>query len=490
MLLSKSSKTFIFLILVIISSISQFFYYVEHINSGYFWAWMIFFTILLYTTTRRSKDIFDPTFLFSLFYITFSLSVFNLISTNFQNSQFINTTYFYSDNLEALCGTASYLGFIGYISFIYGYEIQKNENCSEFSELILETHKQISPLILIFIIYIFLAISLLNFTQNVFLFAHGNPLIYMKNIALRYHEFAKQGTTLGYNFAYAATFLAQFLYLRNSKKRYLLLFLAILIFATLLKASTGRVTDTIIFPMTFLITYYYKIRGEREVNNKKYLGLIFLFAILAITFYFLRVASSIIACGNDFNISTVKIFIKHFAVYTFAKGNTPNIAILMKIIDSWGIDIGYSLGKTMFQWILSPFPSSIRLLVTPVSTVIKQKWYLHIQGGALPPTAVGEMYANFGMIGPLVGMLFWGFVMGKIHAYIKRRRRLIGYIIYANILLGFIVIFPKVETHNLSLFPFIVYFLPYIFIRFLTLASITSKSKKSFSESKYFQNQR
>ncbi len=30
------------------------------------------------------------------------------------------------------------------------------------------------------------------------------------------------------------------------------------------------------------------------------------------------------------------------------------------------------------------------------SVMIKQVWYSHLQGGNLPPTGIGEMYANFG----------------------------------------------------------------------------------------------
>jgi len=45
---------------------------------------------------------------------------------------------------------------------------------------------------------------------------------------------------------------------------------------------------------------------------------------------------------------------------------------------------------------------------------IKDKWYLDVEGGGLPPTAVGEWYANFGFAGVVVGMFVVGMALGVV----------------------------------------------------------------------------
>lgn len=442
---------------------------------------MIILSIFIYLLKRKSKDIFDPVFLFSLFYITTAFSIFYLCSGWSENNQFLNTTFFYSSNMPLLINEAAFYSFIGYLCFIFGYEVQNNSKYT-FSMIKIEKQNKISSSLALYLIVAFVILAAVNLIYNIYSFANGDLLFYMKNVALRIHEFSIRGTTIGYNFAYSATFLLQFLYLRKNKKSTLVFFWIVLFFSILLKASTGRVTQTIIFPLTFAVVFYYhKASMLKKINNSSYIKLIVFLSISAIIFYFLRVGSSLVASGQSLNVETFRMFFMNFNYYAFDMGNTPNIPVLVKIIDSWGNDIGYLMGKSLFYWIFSALPSHVKDTFQPVSIIVKNQWYPHIQGGSLPPTAVGEMYANFGLIGPFIGMFFIGLIFGLFYRFIKKRGRLVGYIIYANLLLGFIVIFPKTETHNLSLLPVIIYLFPFMFLAFLTNL-ITAAQNKAKSE--------
>jgi oligosaccharide repeat unit polymerase len=135
-------------------------------------------------------------------------------------------------------------------------------------------------------------------------------------------------------------------------------------------------------------------------------------------------------------------------------GNVPNIPIVMQIGRDWSRDIGYMNGKSLISWIYSIFPSSFKPDAYQLGTMIKLTWYKEgWKVSQLPPTGIGEMYANFGFLGPIVGMMFFGMLCGFLYNYLIKSRSFWILVIYSNILLSFILIYPKGEFINLSLLP-------------------------------------
>ena len=105
-------------------------------------------------------------------------------------------------------------------------------------------------------------------------------------------------------------------------------------------------------------------------------------------------------------------FLKVIGFYAFDKGNTPNVAVFMKIIDSSKADYGYLYGESLFSGIVNNLPSAFKPKAGAgiTSFMVRDLWYPNVAGGALPTTAVGEWYMNFGPVGPFVGMFLVGFV--------------------------------------------------------------------------------
>jgi oligosaccharide repeat unit polymerase len=170
-------------------------------------------------------------------------------------------------------------------------------------------------------------------------------------------------------------------------------------------------------------------------------------------FYFLRIMSALYFQGA-FDLEMVKEFssLEKLGYFAVDRGNVPHIPIFMKIIDSWGPDIGYLYGRSFYAWVLSIVPTG---WISPeeylISLKINKLWFSNIPGaGGLPPTGVGEMYANFGVYGPFLGMFFFGVLCGAMYNFMIHSKSYWVLAIYSQILLGFILIYPKTDFANLS----------------------------------------
>jgi hypothetical protein len=177
----------------------------------------------------------------------------------------------------------------------------------------------------------------------------------------------------------------------------------------------------------------------RENKEKKSLIFIALLASMGIMLYYLRLMSGLYY-QNLFEFQRIVDLasLENFAYLAIGRGNVPNIPIFMKIIDSWGTDVGFLFGKTIVSWVLSIMPTEI---INPkdylISLKIKEVWFQNIVGGGgLPPTGVGEMYANFGPLGPLLGMFFFGLFCGMLYNCLVVTRSYWVLTVYSQILLA------------------------------------------------------
>lgn len=440
----------------------------------------IFFLTLLsvvlagFFILNKKLLIFEPVFLFSAYYTTVIIAGAYSIVTNFSTNIYVQNVRFTKD-IGVLTGYVCMYFFLGYISMLAGYYLIKRRDLEINFEL--ESKSQLSGIVLNIVIVSFLLIGFANFFHNIWTFAGGNLIEYMKNVSTRHREFAISGTTLGYLFAYSAMYVWFFKLIRRnvywSKSFLIFLFLTIL-----MKASTGRVLGTMFYITSFIGIYYFiEISRKRVLSNAKYYIAGFAIALTGILFYFMRIMSSL-SFNNKLGDNIGETFIgllNRTGYYLIDKGNIPNIGAVLKIIDSWAKDIGYLYGQSLITWASNILPSSLRPEAYQPSVMIKQTWYLHIRGGNLPPTCIGEMYANFGFLGPIIGMFFFGCLCALLYNFIIKSKSYWALVIYIQIALGFIMIYPKGEFDNLTLWDIVPILLLIVVMKIVSTTKISKK---------------
>ena len=141
----------------------------------------------------------------------------------------------------------------------------------------------------------------------------------------------------------------------------------------------------------------------------------------------------------------------------------------MKIIDSWAEDVGFLYGQSLLKPFITFLPTSLRpeILGYSLGLTIKETWYLGIRGGGLPPTGIGEMYMNFGVLGPFIGMFIFGAFCAWIYNFMRKTKSYWILVMYSQILIGFIMIYAKGEFSNLKLWYVIPIALTVSFLKFL-----------------------
>ena len=413
--------------------------------------------------------LFEPIVLFSAYYITVVFAGIYSISTDFYANSFVNNTTFSTDIPTLIAYTCVYF-FFGYVCMLLGYYLVKQNNLKIRFDL--EPKSQLSDTVLNIFIITFLIIGIGNYIYNVWIYAGGNLFSYMANVSVRHIEFAVSGTTIGYIFAYNAMYI-WFFKLARKNIYWSKFFIIILILTLLMKASTGRIFGTMLYIASFIGIYYYlEISSKRVLSNAKYYVAAIGIVLFGIINYYLRIISSL-SYNNMLESGIAKAFIElfnEFGFYAVDKGNLPNIGVFLKIVDSWKNEIGYLYGQSLITWIFNILPSSIRPEAYQPSVMIKQTWYSHIPGGNLPPTGIGEMYANFGILGPFLGMFIFGCLVALLYNYTLKSKSYWFLAIYIQIAIGFIMLYPKGEFDNLTLWHVIPILLIVVTMKIISLS--------------------
>jgi oligosaccharide repeat unit polymerase len=76
----------------------------------------------------------------------------------------------------------------------------------------------------------------------------------------------------------------------------------------------------------------------------------------------------------------------------------------------------------------------------------------------LPPTAVGEWYANFGFAGVVVGMFIVGLALGVLYKLARSSENPYLIVLWANLVFGFVVIYPKTDLAQIPVFSIFILF--------------------------------
>ncbi|CAA6810218.1 MAG: Unknown protein [uncultured Sulfurovum sp.] len=440
---------------------------------------LLFMFLSLYFIATKKLILFEPFTLFSMYFYTVVMGSFYLYSSNFEHSIFINYQSFSMNLMELLNISLMYI-IVSYVFAYLGYKTFKKE----FEPSIDLDNDGVSIQIVNLIIPIFMGIALLNFIYNIIVLGGGSFSNYMSQVSSADTMLKETGgTTVGYLFGYMAGYLWLYKLLKMNMK-ISLLFLILVLITILMKASTGRILGTLAYALSYMVIYYFvKIKIESQ-QNKKYFIILFSLLAIGVFFYFFRLASSIAAIGgmkDDF-LSTILEFLSIDLImyYIADKGNIPNIPILMKIIDAWGGDsTPFLYGESLFTWVYGILPSGLRPEGYQTSVIVKEVWYSHAPGGNLPPTGMGEMFANFWYFGAVFGMYLFGVLAAFFYNLLHKFNNFWYLVMYANIVVGFIMLYPKGEFDNLTLWHIMPIGFTYILILFLTkVAQSSMKSRK------------
>ncbi len=414
--------------------------------------------------TQKRIDVFDPFTIFSFSFFSVIVVSWHLYNTNFENSLFIQKQSF-SIGLHRLFAIALTYTVVSYVSVFLGYK-----TFAKIGEITIDFRQDnISLKVVEFFIVVFAIIGLSNFIINLCVFAGGNPLTYMANIAVRHLEWQTGGTTLFYHLSYLAGYLWLYKFLRH-KKGFSFAFYSYIALTIFMKATTGRIYGTIAYFLSYIVIIYYANKKVRE-NSYRYLFLFVFVVLISLGFYFFRVTSSLSYSSqlSEGYLTSIQSYLNFETLQFFVidKGNLPNVAVLMKILEGWGRDIPFLYGESLFTWIYGFLPSFIRPDGYQPSVMIKKVWYSHIVGGALPPTGMGEMFANFGYYGALA-MYFFGAFCAFLRNLLHKFNNFWCLLIYSNIVLGFVVLYPKGEFDNLSLWQILPALMAYLLLVFTT----------------------
>ncbi len=435
-------------------------------NSSHVIALVFLLVLFVSLYILGTKDIFSPYFLYSAFLILLPVSSLYYDSIGLNHNDFLMGYFDLSnkEHLQYLQSKALLYCLFCYISSTFGFFLFVNKDkpgdYSNVKDATFST-KTILP-----IAFLFSFVGLVNFSYNVFFFSNGSLISYLGNIFARSYEFREMGgTTIGYIFSYMATYmlLYQSYKCNRYKGYYKWLFFISLILSTLMVFSTGRIFSTISYFMVFIIVNYYWNYEIEKSRTNRYIFLALLLLFVGVFIYFFRFASSLSYIGKaegNLLLVAVDLFeLKDLGYFVFEKGNTPNLPLLMFIIEYWDITNKAMLGESFFSFTYAFLPSEIRPIDYQPSAVIKTEWFQHLPGGNLPPTGFGEFFMNFGLYGATLAMFFWGVLCALVTNFFRRSNNYFFLVIYASLSFGFFFQFSKNEFDNLSIW----FILPGIF---------------------------
>lgn len=397
---------------------------------------------------KRILDLFEPIYLFSLYYYLFCLSGIYLIYTDLTTGF---TLYLASPDIIGLFNQTLVLLIIGYLMLLLGYYavITKTETLV----ISFADGDYLTKWLFFLFIIPYICIGLLNFCY-VSIATSGNPIAYILSVGSRkYQEEEVYITTLGYHFYYAALYLWFYLILNNNFVKtviHKLLFSLFLVLSFIVAYSTGRITLTLTYIMSFIVLYYYSKQNKAGLNPKIMLAL-GITVMLGIILYFGRVLSSLQSTGVSFGLADLQLVsFSNLTNYLIGRGNIPNIPVVMKIIESWQEDVGLLYGRSLFYWVLGLVGQREAVEDLGISCILTNLYYYDSITGHPPASIIGELYANFGYVGIPLGMFLFGAIMAFSYNFVVRQRSYLLALVYVGLLTRFYFVIPKGEFLNLE----------------------------------------
>ncbi|MFU2511050.1 O-antigen polymerase [Pseudoalteromonas sp. ASV78] len=372
-----------------------------------------------------------------------------LISTRFEFAE--HNLFNEGDAINLLNYSLVYLIF-SYLLFSIGYFYVRGSHKVKinFNEGVI---RNIDSRVLSILIYAGIALGAVNFIYNSISYNSGNVFQLLLDFGARNHraDDIDGYTILGYQFLLGAVFL----YIIKAKRINVSLglsFYLMCFFTFMLFISTGRIFNTLSTMATVFVFFYFL--STEQLRNKFINYLPFAVSIgtfLCVSLYVLRIASnqSYIDSGGwgmTEWLASIGTLLGDVAHLIIGKGNIPNIPALSTVIFYYGNYEDYLYGESFIYWSYAFIPN---VEIEYLGHSISDKWYPSNVGG-IPPTIMGELYANFGPVVGVFASFFLGGVFSLIYKLCFTKGTYIALIIYSALLFRFFFIVPKVESAALS----------------------------------------
>lgn len=418
------------------------------------WASFLFLNIAV-LFKLRSHPIYEPRVLFSLSSLPWLITGYGYFVK--YEGFLAAKPGLYSASLDVLSIKAMFLFVLGYLSFIAGASFKIRYQILSF-----DAFRRVSaPSSLQIVIWGMVLLAALNFFLNVFMISGGNIIAYISSTAGRNYQVAEgQGVSaVGYVFGLVAVnFIFYFAGKKDTSKKAMFFLLMVFVFFIFVRASQGRIFQTLVFIGSTYVCYLIAVHqaGKKSVSYIKSIPAFLLLAVLGIMLYFLRILSAYFYSGRSLEALDFNFMFSGFMHFAVERGNVPNVPVLLTLIDKIPSETFYFLGSTIPNFLLWLVPKSLLAPDYLISLRIKELWYTDIPGGGLPPTGVGEWYANFGMLGVFFGMFLVGATLKYVYFKALNGNSPYLKVIWANIAMGFIVVYPKTDLSQIPSFMIIV----------------------------------
>jgi hypothetical protein len=401
---------------------------------------------------RRELDLLEPIYWFSAMYFAFFVGAVYFILTDFQYAQ-----HNLVDDLDERNRTlrkALSLVLIGYLVFLGGYLVATMY--SQRARINFDGDNHVPDWLIASTVVALLALGLLNFTYLIANYP-GGLLKYYSEMGLRQHRLEAYGegvTTAGLQLIYAGVILWLFMLMRKIRrgvsvaKYQIAIFTVLSISSAAVLASQGRLFQTVSYCLVLAGMVYAFSDGKRRnpVMLLSGAGLV----MCGLGLFFGRLLSLLIYNRPEVLTSlgwsgVVDTFFRALGRFVLDSGNVTDLTSLMNIIAFWEQDFSYLYGMS-FLSPLSRFIGGVEF--QSIAELTQPHWSTGV--GAWPPTFVGELYANFGAVGVVGGMLIAGFLMGRAYVYLARWRGFWATLILCALTFRFFLVLPKGETVNLA----------------------------------------
>ena len=401
---------------------------------------------------RARLDLLEPVHWFAAMYYFFFLGAVYFILTDFQHAQ--HNLIVTRDERDRVLLHALMLVLAGFVAFVVGYFAASARVRRE--PMRFASADPVPDWMLDLTVLVLLAIGLANF---VYLVANypGGLTTYYAEMGLRQHRLREYGegvTTAGLQLFIAAVWFSLFVVMRRIRLRgsastgRRLGATLIALFSIAVVTSQGRLFQTVSFCLAIAAMIYAFSSSPRRNRSMVLAGAGLFGAGLAL--YFGRLLSVLLHNRPELFAElglrgVIETFFTTLNRLLIDGGNVTDLTSLMNIVAYWERDFPFLYGESFLSVFSRLLPG---VEFRSVAEITQPVWSTGI--GAWPPTFVGELYANFGTVGVLAGMLVAGFVAGRVYAFCARRGTFWATLLLCAITFRFLFILPKGETVNLA----------------------------------------
>lgn len=398
----------------------------------------VILSLVISGTISFQKHIINPLTFFSILFFGYVFSgLYFSYGNNISNAIYYEMTE-YGFNISNLVFSL-YTVLFGYLSFVFGFYLFTLTNRRKEVRYRLINFNPISKNEYIVLLALFF-IGFLYWLYISFSVANG-PFDLLSKIGIFHALLMDDITTIPYLLSYGSVYLI-FLYdLQNQKK--ISKHVYIMIFAAfLMKVSTGRLSGSVFFLMSFPLIYLIKYNLPVKTKYIFGLGLALLSLILL---YVGRYYSNVSYIGLVVNESPFTLLGKLLFGRTNI-GDLQSITFSYEYISNNGLLYGLSFLDFTRFWLdrLTPFDFPM----TSIGIRLKHEFFGGISG-APAPGIISEMILNFGIIGLYLGMLIAGYLIGKAGYFIQEIKAGYAVFVYTMFLL-FVFILPKVDSTSIQ----------------------------------------